>query len=309
MANAAKIADTAPIHMLLTGFPGTGKTGSLAALANAGYKLRVLDFDGNPRSLLTYVRREALRNIDIISLEDKLESAGNFTAPKGLPTAFNRGMSLLKRWRYKDEDGIPDEKGVKWIDLGPVADWGPDTILICDGLTGLGRAAFRKARAVHNRTPLNTSQPVWGLGIDEQLAFCEIMTAADLRCHTIMLSHLAIIGPREIAADENEVNAAIKAKAAEHVETRWYPSALGRGLPTRIAGEWPITVNLHVDDRRRRRFQFEPRKDMDLKLPVVDPSKLTELDVQTGLLKIFEALGAKSPGLKDGEAAPALAAT
>ena len=52
-------ASTAVVKTLAAGYPGTGKTGSLASLANSGrYNLRVLALDGNTTiiPLLRYIK-------------------------------------------------------------------------------------------------------------------------------------------------------------------------------------------------------------------------------------------------------------
>ena len=45
MTNLADI-DVTPARILMLGWQGGGKTGAAASLANAGFKLRILDFDG-----------------------------------------------------------------------------------------------------------------------------------------------------------------------------------------------------------------------------------------------------------------------
>ena len=298
MANAAKLAEQPSVRMLLTGFPGSGKTGSLASLANAGFKLRVVDFDGNPESLLAFTDESALANIDIVSLEDPISASGAFVGVSGVPTAFVKGVRLLDQWRYEDPDGVDDGKGKKWVDLGKSKDWGPDTIVVVDGLTGMGAAAFARARAMANKTPQNTTLAVWGHAMEEQMAFVKRLTSAQNRHHVIVISHLKMIGPKDIQATDDQLTRDLKERVADLVPTRFYPSALGRALPENIAGEFPVVVNIENVARGKtvtRRFNFYPRPDMDLKLPVKQIASLGELGPRSGLLTLFKALGANPP--------------
>jgi len=299
MANAAKLAQNSPVRMLITGFPGSGKTGSLACLANAGFKLRVLDYDGNPEPLFQYVEPAKLGNIDIVTLEDPIGVDGQFVKVKGIPTAFLRGVQLMDRWRYEDPDGELDPKtGKRWIDLGQSKEWGPDTVLVLDGITGMGAASMARAIAMTNKTPMSVSSPVWGLAMQEQMNFIKRLTSSVVKHHVVVLSHLKMIGPKEITATDDPITREIKERNVDLIPTRFHPSGLGRELPPNIAGEFPIAVTMEVKvkgNKVRRFFSVHPKEEMDLKLPVKDIEALGELGPRQGLLKLFRALGAKPP--------------
>ena len=299
MANAAKLASVQPVRMLITGFPGSGKTGALGCLANAGFKLRVLDYDGNPEPLFQYVRPECLGNIDIVSLEDPIGLAGQFVGVKGIPTAFVRGVQLLDRWRYQDPEGSEvDVKGVRWTDLGSSKDWGPDTVVVLDSLTAMGDASMARAVAMTNKTLMTVSRPVWGMAMKEQHNFIKRLTSQMVRHHVVVLSHLKMIGPKEINQDDDQVTREIKERNVDLIPTRFHPSGLGRELPPVLPGEFPIAVTLEVKakgNKVKRLFSYEPKEEMDLKLPVKDFAALGELGPETGLLAMFKALGAEPP--------------
>lgn len=299
MANAAKMAATFPVRMLLTGYPGAGKTGSIAALANAGFKIRLLDFDGNPESLLQYTKPQFLQNIDILSFEDPLGDTGGTMGVKGIPKAFVNAVKAMDNWKY-EENG-------KEISLGASRDWGQDTIVVLDGLTGLGKACMRRAMAMTNKTPLNMTQQTWGIAIQEQESFIERLTAAGNRHHVVVISHLAMIGPKSDSSADSQLTKDIKEAQAELVPTRLYPSALGWKLPQSIAQHFPVCVTIGVEAKSKtvkRSFYVEPRPDMDLKLPT--SKTITDLGVENGILGIFSALGhpkpIEVPCTKDGEA-------
>jgi hypothetical protein len=289
MANAASMLAAMPVRLLLLGYPGAGKTGSLASLVNAGFKLRIIDFDGNPESLLQYSKPEMLKNVDIISFEDPLVDNQSFVGVKGAPKAFANSFKVLSSWKYSDADGTE-------VDLGPSSEWGTDTIVVLDGLTGQGKAAFRRAQFLTNKTPANTTQATWGLAIQDQENFIERLTSTTNKHHVIVISHLKMVGPKQIAQNENETNKELKEREADIIPTRLWPSALGWGLPQNIAGHFPVTVLVGTQTKGtavKRTFSVQPRTDMDLKFPGVKIP--ADLSVENGMVELFKALGALPP--------------
>src|ERR1700733_9823756 len=146
MTNAATLLRNPALPILVVGYPGTAKTGSLASLLNAGYKLRMIDFDGNADPLLQYADTAMLKNLDIAYFEDRMRSGQSFIEPVGIPTAFANALRQLDDWKTQDAEG-------KEVSLGSSSDWGPDTIVVLDSLTKMGDAAFRRAMKLLNKTP------------------------------------------------------------------------------------------------------------------------------------------------------------
>lgn len=284
MANAQKLAMKKPVRALIVGYPGAGKTGALASLANAGYKIRFMDYDMNTEPLFQYTKPEFLKNIDIVTLEDKLRMGNQFLETTGIPKAFSDGVKLLDHWRYKDEDGTE-------VDLGQSKDWGCDTIVVLDSLTKMGTAAFRRIRNLMNKTPLNTTQTVWGVAMAEQEAFIEKLTSETNRFHVIVLGHLKMISPKDIQKGDEDLTKEIKQQVADLIPARLFPSALGQALPQTIGGEFPTLIEIKKEfklGKERRVIGTVSRPELDLKLPSIedfDGSSITD-----GLAKIFERL-------------------
>jgi hypothetical protein len=284
MANAATLRRKLPARIMIVGYPGTAKTGSLVSLANAGYKLRVLDFDGNIDPLLLFTDPAKLENIDIVNLQDNLKDAGGYIGVNGLPTAFARGLKLMDRWAYKDEDGNE-------VDLGRSKDWGPDTIVVVDSLTRLGDAAFRRALGLLNRTPANVTQQVWQLAMKEQEAFIDKLTNASNNFHIVVLAHLTIISPKDVTKDDADLTKDIKEQVADLIPARLFPSALGQKLPPKIGGYFPTLLLAEADfngANASRKLKTITRPDLDLKIPAKDFPK--SVDISDGLLKVFDAI-------------------
>lgn len=291
MANAAKLAQREPVRMIIVGYPGSGKTGLLASAANMGYKIRLVDFDGNYLPLIKYTKPEFLKNIDIVTFEDKLKAGARFMETVGKPEAFAKALKAMDHWEYTDEDG-------EHVDLGYSKDWGCDTILVVDGLTFMGKASMRRAAHMLNKTPDTISDRVWGLAMAEQESFVEKFTAADNKYHAIMLSHLKMIGPSDIRKGDSDLTQQIKEAQAELIPTRLYPSALGKALPPVIAGHFPIMVLAEQRVKMGKVSRIITAKttaELDLKIPMVMD---TELPIETGLATILSALAPPLSGCK-----------
>jgi hypothetical protein len=279
------IAAQQPVRMMVVGYPGTAKTGGLASLVDAGYKLRVIDYDGNFFPVLQFVKdKSKLVNVDVVTLKDKLRSGQKFLETTGIPEAFAKGLDLMNEWKYKGEDGVE-------VNLGKTKDWGCDTVLVIDSGTAMGVAAFRRQMSLMNKTFTNTTQQLWGIAMQQQDMFMEYATNPSNRFNVIVLNHLKMIGPKDIKTDDDETTKELKKRISDLVETRLYPNALGQGLPPEIGRHFPILIEASSDfkaGQSRRVYKTVPRPELDLKLPI----RLNKgsYPVETGLAEIFAEL-------------------
>src|SRR5258706_3591249 len=103
--------------VLLEGDSKSGKTGSLASLVLAGYKLRILDYDNGLDVLKQFVERERpdlLASVEFRTLRDRRKATPTGSVIDGVPKAFADGIKMLDRWKYED------------VDFGVPSTWGPD---------------------------------------------------------------------------------------------------------------------------------------------------------------------------------------
>lgn len=282
-----------PARILIVGFPGAGKTGAIASLLNAGFKVRMLMYDkvSNLQPLFTYTNPAMLANLDVVVLEDKMRAGQHFQEPVGIPTAFADGLKAMVEWPGG---------------LGKSSDWGPDTIVVLDSLTSLGESSMRRAMRFANKTPMNLTDRVWGFAITEQLHYIQALCSSQNRHHTVVLAHLKMIGPKEIRADDSDLTKQIKEQQADLIPTRYFPSALGRGLPQEIGKEFAtilLAENKVVGGKVRKVLRTVPREELDLKLPAAKGFP-EELDLGDGLLQVFKALTPSSVALVSGASAP-----
>jgi hypothetical protein len=289
--NGADLFASDPFRGIIVGYPGGGKTGAIAALANVGYKIRVLDYEGNFRPLLAFTKPEFRKNIDVVTFQDKLANSPDksYVAPVGIPSAFNRSLEMMMHWKYKNPDGTE-------TDLGKPADWGMDTVIVLDSITGQGEAAFRRAQVMANKTPSNTTQAVWGGAVADQLGMLQIMGAFDKRYHLIALAHLTMIGPQDIDKKDDDLTKEIKRDIAELLPTRLYPKAVTKAFSQTIAKEFPTMLLAEQRERAgkvQRILKTTVGAELDLKFPVANAP--AEVPVETGLATLFALMGYKPP--------------
>ena len=287
--NLADMAQNRTVKALLIGYPGSAKTGSLASLANAGYNIRILDFDRNIDPLFEYVNKDCMKNVSVIQFADKLVSK-KFSSrkgfiekivPNGPPTAFARALKAMNEW--------PED------DLGGVDTWGPNDVLVLDSLTTMGEAAMRRVLHMNNRLAKGPRQSDWGIAQSEQANMLEILKTYN--CHILVTAHLKMIGPKfidDLTDDDTVEDLAEAVKQAMEtatglIPTKLFPSALGRALPQEIGKLFPFIIR-YVSRTRgnkvERVISLTPSEDCDTKIPLTGLPK--DLGVEDGLLKIFQ---------------------
>lgn len=294
MANGAKIQN-APVRMLIVGYPGGGKTGAVASLLNAGYKVRLVDFEGNYQPLLAFTDPDKLANLDIVTFQDKLMMGPSGPEPEGIPQAFNNAMKMLKHWKY-DDDGTE-------VDLGKSAEWGPDTVVVVDSMTALGEVSMRRARKMMNKNLTNTTAAVWGMAVEDQMAFIKTLNADKNRYHVVVLAHLQMIGPEtpmttnSESQDIKDLKEQMAIEKAELIPTRLYPRAVTKNLSTVIHKEFSSMIiaerKVKPGNKIERVLRTISGEELDTKMPARNVEAAYPLD--TGLATIFAKLGAKAP--------------
>lgn len=203
----AKLSGADSAKLLMLGNGGSGKTGTLAALAKAGYKVNILDFDNGTEILYHLLKDDpaALDRVDVEKCQDAFKQGTDKSIKWVTPlTAFPKALKLLDQW--------PDQ--------GKPSEWGQDTVLVVDTLTFLGEAIFRYVLAANSKLGTSTdpkqgpTEPNWGSAINLQEDFLALLTS-NLKCHVIVMAHLKDV-------ERGGVNIPL-------------PSALGRKLPASVS--------------------------------------------------------------------------
>lgn len=272
------------VKMLLIGDSGTGKTGSLASLAAAGYKLRILDYDKGVQPIAEALkkmnRKDALDNVVFESLSDKVQVVAGNVLPKGVPTAFQDGLKLMEYWGPKSLKTAED--------LGPPSKWGNDCVLVIDSLTHMSNAVMRYVQTVNGNAGKNPTQPEWGTAqrlIEQMLT---LLYSEEFATNVIVMSHIAYINSESTQDDDGNAAGPLKG----------LPMALGRALPPKIPGYFNIMLGVETRGQgafTKRLLTTVPTGTINIKNPILTgiPS---ELPIETGLATYFDAvLGRTKP--------------
>ena len=165
--------------MLLMGDSGSAKTGSLASLVRAGYRLRILDFDNGLDSLVQQVKAtapECLSNVSFVTLRDKMKASPMGPVIDGQPKAFITALNLLDNW--KEPDGT---------DLGKPSGWGADTVLVIDSLTMMSDAAFAWANFMNPGA--KDRRQIYGAAQEAIEHVIALLTGPGMATNVIVIAH------------------------------------------------------------------------------------------------------------------------
>jgi hypothetical protein len=180
---------------LIVGAPGTGKTGALASLAEAGYNIRVLDFD-NGLDILSHVCTKPER-IEYETLTDEYSTKSGKPMLKSAK-AFPAAMKLLDNWH------------------GGVYTWTPDDVLVIDSLSLMARSAMNYVMFINGKLGQKPQIQHWGEAMELVENLLAVLYSTSVGCNVIVNSHIVYIGEDEDGP------------------TTGYPMAIGSKLPPKI---------------------------------------------------------------------------
>lgn len=167
--------------ILLCGDSGSGKSGALTSLVNAGYKLRILDMDNGLETLKTFVLHtcpDKIDNVEFRTIRDEYV-AGPAGPVVTKPKAFVNAIKMLDKWKYDD------------VDLGDPSEWGPDVIVVVDSLSFLSDAAFDWAKGM---APTAKDPRQWYGAAQEAVESCLAqLTSETFRTNVIVTAHIRYI--------------------------------------------------------------------------------------------------------------------
>ncbi len=268
--------------LLNIGKPGSGKTGALACLAKAGYRLIIVDFDNGLDILIELLRDDpkALDRVYFETFTDRLHfvkgvarvdkstsRSAQMLVTKGAPTAWVNAMAGLTRWKFPVEPGSKET-----YDLGNIGEWGPDTVVVIDSLGLGGQAAFRFIKQLQGHQFDEFSDiGDFGKAMDRLEGMLQLLYSDGVKCHVIVNTHVVFI---ENATKDGIVG---------------LPRALGSKLPPFVGGYFNSAV--HTEMRGTKRIiNTQPQGVIDVKIPLLPDKISARLPIETGLLTIFKTL-------------------
>ena len=245
--------------LLLIGDSKSGKTGALAPLAVKGYKLRILDFDNGLDALAQIIKRdapEALKNVEFVTLRDKMRASPTGPIVDGAATAFIEGIKLLDNWPG----------------LGKPAEWGKDCILVIDSLTFMSDAAFhfREPLVPRSRDGKYDVRAVYKDAQDAVESVLALLTSESFRTNVIVISHVRYVDNPDGTK-------------------KGYPTAVGSALSPQIPRYFNSVALAQTGPGGKRQIQTTATAMIDLANPAAF-KMLPTLPIETGLAVFFETL-------------------
>jgi hypothetical protein len=274
------------LKMIGVGNPSTGKTGSLCEVANnmkdfGLERIIVQDWDDGAEVLLNHVKPEAAENVYVETFRDQLKPQVDGGAPivvgsdsgnlSGLKRtmAWARGMQMMNRWKTPN------------YDLGKALDWGPETLFVCDTLTGLGDAGLNFSMAILKKDAWKAT----GEAMDFQDKFTQMCQG--LKCHFIMFCHIRYMGGGgQITVVDKDGKHEYRKEVDSNVDGTAFPSALGRKLPPQIARHFNTQLSWELKGTKRV-VMTKGSDQLPLKIPMDLPSELPQ---EAALVRVFKEL-------------------
>jgi hypothetical protein len=180
-------AVTKPPRILICGEPAAGKTGALAQLANAGYRLMIHDFDSNSRVIGSYLRPNAadvyINTYAVAKITNTNLFAGTGTATKQAVDTMRQFCKMLEHWKTPTED------------LGPTAKMTSKDVIVIDSGTFLGEllllAAHEDPETKRDlRSLYNVAGRYYGAILDH-------LTGAQIGASVLVLTHIMQTGDKD----------------------------------------------------------------------------------------------------------------
>ena len=283
-------------RLLMLGSPKSGKSGSLAAVANAGWTIRYLDFDGNADPLLAYTAPQHRGNIQIVSCLDDLSMQKSLDDRGGVKD-ITFGLSAAKpprAWRTM-LDAMD-----KWpVDGSNPREWDPrKNLFVLDSLTTAGQARMRSIRFTNGRRFGERNFRDYMLSQDEIESFL-VALKVHIPCPVAVLAHIQTIGPDlDVELEDNipkELRGRLQArlleeKLKEAEKTPWTvgPVSIGKAQVKTLASHFSGTVLVETRPSSDSRVIIcKPRDGLNLGVPF--PGVGRELPQETGMKTILEA--------------------
>lgn len=241
--------------LLYIGDSGTGKTGSLVSLLDAGYHLKILDLDNGLDALVYYAKQlcpDKLSNVEYETYRDEYRASKAGMLIKGSPKAFTQSLEKLTEW-----SNISD----------------PNTIFVLDSGSAWGRSAFEWAKGM-NPTAKDPRQ--WYFVAQQAIeSGISMLTGPGFQMNVIVITH---VNYKELVEGMNKgygnfIGTALGPNIAKYFNTLILAESSGSGINV------------------RRKIKTMPTGIIDLKVP--NPKIEKELPLETGLATLFKTLKGK----------------
>ena len=197
-----------PNKIIYLGHYAAGKTGSLASLAASGKNVRILDIDKKTQILRDYMLNESQSiyrrampglwtaeqakgtagRLSFVSMDETMVLAGAKGKERYVPKGdlWGKAMEQMNDWK----DG-PDRT------FGNIGTWGPDDVLVIDGLSRLSQAAMDQQLAISGNianfgTKSGDYRPDTYNAQIMIARLLQTLQSSAVKCHVIVICHIAL---------------------------------------------------------------------------------------------------------------------
>lgn len=280
------------LRLLYLGAPKSGKTGSLAAAANAGWKIRYLDFDGNADTLLNFTAPANRKNIEIIPCLDEykmVQKAGKESMEQTLvyaskPSAWKSFMDAMSVWP---------------TDQSKPSEWEPTkNILVIDSMTTLALSKINLSVYSDGREGKRRNFNDYDSVQNDILKLTSLLKVY-IKCPVFIMAHLQLTSAN-LDVDEDITNQEIRAKLYEEklkiaakTPMQWGPVTMGKALTNTLAAHFNGTILAEANHLLGRKIFLQPKEGLNLGVPfpllTKDQKIIKELPLETGVKEILDA--------------------
>lgn len=262
MATLQSFKSSSSVRLLLIGDSGTGKTGALASLVEAGYKLYIIDFDNGLDYLAAHLQEKnpaLLANVHFETFREEVKLVGDDIVPVNVPKAFAAAMKCI-------DTGIDGS--------GPLKNLGPDCVVVIDSLSLAGRAAFLHHKVL---SPTKDPRQTYGGAQNMIMGLINNLTSESFKPHVIVNTHVSMV-------------------ELENGTMKGLPAAIGKAVSVEI----PKLFNRMLEVRQtgsgtaaKRVISTLPSALVNVKTGVVQSKLPSELPITTGLADFFKIVQGK----------------
>lgn len=197
------------VKAICIGDSGSGKTGGLASLVAAGYRLKIVDFDNGLDRLVHELRKASLplSSVEYETCTDEFHNLGGKPVPK-TAKAWGDGMNALTKFTKS---------------------MSPEEIIVIDSATFASKAAMRWILKLNARLTMAPYQSDWGEAQRLVEGMFAMLFDDSVKCNVIFNCHIKNIGTYETTTNSKGEKEEIE------VNARGYPELVGRALSPSIA--------------------------------------------------------------------------
>jgi len=250
------------VKLLNIGESGAGKSGALASLALAGYRLHILDYDNGVDILANILRNDpkALANVRYETLRDEVVFQKGVPRIKPPPRAFARAGEVLEEWN--------------------AGSFNSHDVLCLDTLATFSQTSFNHWLYINQRLNQRPQLTDFGAMADSVLLFIDTITS--LECNVVVNTHI-----RYFEGDEDTQTTA-----------RGLPNAKGQQIPNNVGKFFNTTIltrTVGSGPGIRRVISTKPQGVVEVKTS--NPSGVKDqYPLETGLAQLFRDILGTSPG-------------